>query len=388
MRALHITPYFAPAFRYGGPPRSILGLCQGLRDAGVEVEVLTTTANGDAELPPDVTRLHCYDGLNVRYFPRVFPRRTFGVAGLASEVERALADVDVVHLHGLWNVPVWIGARSAWRRGIPFVVSPRGMLDRGSFAHHRVRKELCYWTWEKRYLQSAACLHATSISEENEIRRRSLAPPVFCLPNGVFAPAPATLPSFRARAGIASDVPIVSYLGRLHPTKRLDLLFGAMNKIWEGEPSCRLVVAGAPDGLDPGSIIRDFGPSSRVHFAGVLDDEDKWALLADTDVLVLCSDSESFGMSVVEALAVGTPAVATRTCPWEDLEREGCGLWVEQDLESIADAILTVLGDKNQARAMGMRGRALVQRRYSWAAIGQEMAKRYQRVVESRRGAA
>ena len=51
MRVLHVTPYFAPAFRYGGPPRSILGLCRALGEAGVDVEVFTTTANGPEPLP-------------------------------------------------------------------------------------------------------------------------------------------------------------------------------------------------------------------------------------------------------------------------------------------------------------------------------------------------
>ena len=51
LRVLHVSAYFAPAFRYGGPPRSILGLCQALTRAGAAVEVFTTTANGDAPLP-------------------------------------------------------------------------------------------------------------------------------------------------------------------------------------------------------------------------------------------------------------------------------------------------------------------------------------------------
>ena len=50
MRILHVTPYFAPAFRYGGPPRSVLGLCRALGAAGIDVEVLTTTADGPAEI--------------------------------------------------------------------------------------------------------------------------------------------------------------------------------------------------------------------------------------------------------------------------------------------------------------------------------------------------
>jgi glycosyltransferase involved in cell wall biosynthesis len=388
MRVLHVAPYFAPAFRYGGPPRSILGLCQGLISAGVEVEVYTTTANGDDELPAEVAGVDQYDGVRVRYFPRRRPRRFFGASGFCAQVEHALARVDLVHLHGLWNVPVWVGAHRALRLSVPYVVSPRGMLDGGSFAHHRLRKEICYSAWEKRYLRSAAFLHATSRSEKVEIEKRSLGPPIVCIPNGVFAPESSTLSSFRNKAGIPLDVPLVVYLGRLHPTKRLDLLVGAMERVWKDEPQCRLVVAGPADGLDPRAL--DSGPkaATRVHVTGALDECEKWSLLSTADVLVLCSDSESFGLSVVEALAAGTPAIATRTCPWAELEREGCGLWVEQDVESIAKGVSTILTDRDRARTMGSRGRELVKRRYSWPAIGREMATYYQQIVESRRGAA
>ncbi|HEX9420971.1 MAG TPA: glycosyl transferase group 1, partial [Methylomirabilota bacterium] len=62
MRVLHVTPYFAPAFRYGGPPRSVLGLCRALLRQGVEVEVLTTTADGPSELPCSPLEGDVYEG--------------------------------------------------------------------------------------------------------------------------------------------------------------------------------------------------------------------------------------------------------------------------------------------------------------------------------------
>ena len=68
-----------------------------------------------------------------------------------------------------------------------------------------------------------------------------------------------------------------------------------------------------------------------MHATGAIHGADKWALIKDADVMVQCSDSESFGLSVVESLASGVPAVVTRTCPWSEIETLGCGLWVESD---------------------------------------------------------
>ena len=88
MRVLHVTPYFAPAFRYGGPPRSILGLCRALGDAGVDVEVFTTTANGDEPLAPAPEGI-VHEGVRVRYFPLAWPKRYWRASGLGAALGRA-----------------------------------------------------------------------------------------------------------------------------------------------------------------------------------------------------------------------------------------------------------------------------------------------------------
>src|SRR5215470_17302618 len=106
MRVLHVTPYFAPAFRYGGPPRSILGLCRALIAAGVDVEVFTTTANG-AEPLTAAPRGVVYEDVRVRYFPLAWPKRYWRARGLRAALRRAAARADLIHVHCLWNITSW-----------------------------------------------------------------------------------------------------------------------------------------------------------------------------------------------------------------------------------------------------------------------------------------
>jgi glycosyltransferase involved in cell wall biosynthesis len=115
----------------------------------------------------------------------------------------------------------------------------------------------------------------------------------------------------------------------------------------------------------------------HVHVVGTVYGADKWALLRDADVMVQCSDSESFGLSVVESLAAGVPVVATRTCPWSDLESHQCGLWVEQTSPAIAAAIRTLADDPERRRRMGGRGAAFARDRYGWDAIAGTMIELY-----------
>ena len=118
-----------------------------------------------------------------------------------------------------------------------------------------------------------------------------------------------------------------------------------------------------------------------MHWMGEVGEADKWALLADADALVLCSDSESFGLSVLEAMAAAVPVVVTRTVPWQEVETAGCGFWVPHDARAIGAALVRLLDDPVRARAMGEKGRALARARYAWDAIGRGMAERYREIL-------
>jgi len=256
------------------------------------------------------------------------------------------------------------------------VVSPRGMLDAGSFAHHRLRKTICYQLRERRNLLGASFLHATSIGERDSLGKLGLEVDVRMIPNGIDSPERGT-GGFRRKWNVPEKARVVTYLGRLHPTKRLDLLVDAFRRVRARVPEALLLLAGRPDGLEPGSLRLEDG----MRWLGPLDEGDKWALLFESSALAMCSDSESFGMSVLEALAAGVPVVVTRTCPWEEIDAHGCGFWVDQNPESIAEGIERILRDPARARSMGESGRDLVAARYRWPVIGRSMAQQYERVL-------
>ena len=380
MRVLHVTPYFAPAFCYGGPPRSIFGLSRNLQRVGVAVQVFTTTANGKTDLPPSHPTGDRYEGIPVRYFPRIFPRRLFSAASLASTLATTICEYDLVHLHGLWNLPIWQAARYARWFGIPYVISPRGMLERAAVAQQQCRKHLAYWLIERRNLTGAAFLHATSAAEAYHLQRYNLQVPVITLPNGIeIRERPAiSLSSFRQRLGLGTSTKIVTFIGRLHAIKRIDLLIAAFRQVQEQLPNAHLVIAGPEEpGVASSVWRRGDNVNPAVHWLGEVNEEEKWSLLSESTAFVLCSDSESFGLSVVEAMAAGVPVVVTRTCPWQEIETVGCGLWVPQERDAVASALHWLLTHPIEAQQMGTRGKDLARTRYAWEPIARTMAASY-----------
>ena len=373
-----MSPYFAPARPYGGPPSSVLGLCRGLQRAGVEVEVITTTANGESSLRPSPPEGERYEGVPVRYVARAFPKRFFG-ARVRGPLTRALASADVCHIHGVWNVPEWWASVLSRAAGVPYVISPRGMLQPEARQRGQWRKAAAYALLEHRNLKGAARLHATSEQEAVAIRALDLGVPISVVPNGVeLREAQTAARGYRARLGIPRDAFVVLFLGRMHRIKRLDLLADAFAAVRATHPEAHLVLAGHDEQhLVSGVLQRLSSHLDHVHSLDTVRGAEKWALLTDADVMVQCSDSESFGLAVVESLAAGVPVVVTRTCPWSDIETHDCGFWVEQTVPAIAAAICVLAGDPVRRAAMGERAARLARERYSWHAIAPQMARLY-----------
>jgi glycosyltransferase involved in cell wall biosynthesis len=382
VRVLHVTPYFAPAHRYGGPPASILGLCKALLRSGVDVEVVTTTANGRTPLPPSAAEPDHYEGVPVQYVPAAFPHRFFGARirqPLADAIERA----DLCHIHGVWNVPEWWASHLSRAGGVPYVISPRGMLQPQAMRRGRARKAVVYALLERRNLSHAVLLHATSRQEADAIEALRLGVKVAIVPNGVdLSAAQCAAKGYRARLGIRPQDFVVLFLGRMHRIKRIDVIAEAFARLRAVHPSAHLVLAGPDEhGLLPDAMRRLASHAGAVHAMDAVNPSDKWALLKDADVMVQASDSESFGVAVVEALAAGVPVVAARTTPWRELEQRDCGCWVEQSAPAIADALRALADDPGRRAAMGERAAAFAREAFGWDAVAPAMARLYAEVT-------
>jgi glycosyltransferase involved in cell wall biosynthesis len=378
VRVLHVCAYFAPAFGYGGPPRSVLGLCKSLRELGVDAEVLATTADGLDELEPG---RRTFEGVPVEYLPRTFPKRFFNAAGFGKRLDALVPNFDLLHVHGLWNLTVWKACAAARRNNKRYVISPRGMLDTGSMRKRARLKSGMYRVVERKNLANATMIHATSESEAEAVRRFDLPTLVKVVPNGVgiLEPDAGVGNALRFRLGIADRDPVVCYLGRIAPLKRFDLMAAALQIVLHSLPNARLLIAG-PDEGGYRRVAESLFAKVRlsVHWLGEIDGDEKRSLFAASQATVCCSDSESFGMSVAEALGASVPAVVAKTCPWAILDEFDAGRWVEQTPTAIAKALIEVLSDSSKARAMGERGRKLIQERFSWEGVGRAMVQLYQ----------
>jgi glycosyltransferase involved in cell wall biosynthesis len=134
-------------------------------------------------------------------------------------------------------------------------------------------------------------------------------------------------------------------MGRLQKKKGFDILIQSFKSIVKNNPHAYLFIAGEDDGekIKILSMISTLGLSERVFLIGNIRGQDKVDYLANADLFVLPSHNENFGMVYAEALAAGTPIVASTYTPWEEVEEYRCGRWVKNTIEETSIAMLDML---------------------------------------------
>jgi glycosyltransferase involved in cell wall biosynthesis len=372
MRILHVVPTYLPATRYGGPIYAVHGLCRALAARGHEVSVFTTNVDGarDSDVPLEVPVDR--DGVRVHYFGTEL-RRLYLSRGLKQALRAEVGTFDVVHLHSVFLWPTYAAARAATAAGVPYIVSPRGMLVPELIRERsRVVKTAWLRLFERRTFANAARVHFTAQAEWNDAARTGIPlPNPFVLRNGI---------DLLPRPPIPRDERTILYLGRISWKKRIDRLIDALPQI----PDARLVIAGNDEeDLTPALCerARQAGLADRVTFLGPIDSAAKWELLARATVFALPSLSENFGNVVLEAMMMETPVVLT----------EGVGLAPDVALgragvvaDDFAGAIQTLLDDAPLRAEMGRSGRALIESRFTWPVVAAEMEEAYCSIASRR----
>lgn len=278
--------------------------------SGIESEVVSVD-------PPDAPYLSEFGvpvhalgpaRLGYRYSPRLIP-------WLNANRHR----FDGVIVHGMWQFTGYAVWRTMAGR-VPYLVFPHGMLDpyfKKAFPLKHAKKWL-YWLaidyWVLRRAQSVlfTCEAESDLAKDSFWLHRWNAQVV------PFGAEPSTGDPRAQRAAFFAMYPqlqgrrLLLFLGRIHPKKGCDLLVNAFAEIAGQDPEVNLVMAG-PDPknwrVELEHSLQAKGLASRVHWTGMLTGDAKWGAFYASEVFVLPSHQENFGIAVAEALSCGVPVL-------------------------------------------------------------------------------
>ena len=361
----------------GGPARTVPALSAALARTGGEISILSRVGMGTESAAEDLA----VAGVAVARAPSGGSHAVSRTLELDYRrvVLRTIANghFDIVHDNGIWRMcNHWVG-EAATKQGLPLVISPRGMLEPWSLSHKALKKRVAWAAFQRRDLERAALVHATSEMEANHLRELGVSLPIAVIPNGV------DVPDQRSEGKEERHPRVCLFLSRLHPKKGVVNLVDTWSTV--RPPGWHLVVAGSGD---PAYIrvvkdlIRDRGLKDCISLVGYADDGMKRVLFSQVDLFVLPSFSENFGVVVAEALAHAVPVVTTTGTPWSVLREAGCGWWVDPTVEGLSRALeeATALTPEERRR-MGQIGRELVRKQFSWDHLAAAMRQAYDWVL-------
>jgi len=291
---------------------------------------------------------------------------------------------SIIHCHGLWMHPGMVARRAAESSGSRLVISPHGMLEPWALGNSRWKKWLAGRLFENRNLRSAGCLHALCEAEACNIRSYGLQNPIAVIPNGVDLEDFICLPAYEA---IERDYTALIgkkrmlFLSRIHPKKGLSHLIRAWHRVAPAFKDWVLLVAGKGQlghEAELKVLVSELGLSDSVLFLGPLYGEAKGRVLAGADAFTLPSFSEGLSMAVLEAAACALPVLLTPQCNFPELVAARAALEVQPNVEDCERGLRRMLSfPRQELREMGLRGRGLIRRVYTWPDIADRMAAVY-----------
>lgn len=292
---------------------------------------------------------------------------------------------DLFHINGLWKLFIHKMILLAKRNKTPYIVSPHGMLEDWSLSQGKLKKKIALLLYQNKDLSNAACIHVTSHSEMENVRKLGFNNPVAIIPNGInIANFPETRPEKN------NKIKTLLFLSRIHPKKGIEFLIEAWDKLdHPKKKSWRIEIIGNGSEkyiyeLRQKILLKKLSENIKI-LPPIFEIDKKVDIFRKADVFVLPTFSENFGIVIAESLASYTPVITTKGAPWKDLKDNNCGWWIDIGVDPLTKVLFEVLdSEKEVLIQMGENGRKLIEEKYSIDMVAKNTSKMYNWVVNKK----
>lgn len=384
MRVLHVVASLAP--RHGGPTSAAFGMVSALREQGVDASLLSSDDDVGAALDVPLNEWTTRSDVPVLYLPRVQARQHTLVGftytpGMKDWLRMHVRDYDFIHIHTVFSHPANVAMREARRAGVPYAVRPLGQLCRWSMQQRGWVKRLQLALVTRRNIDGAAFIHTTAAMESEETAELGFKSPCRVLAHGIDMPPeiPDARLSLRQELGVPSDMPVVVFMSRFHEKKGIELLLRACTHL-----TCfKLVLAGVGDPPYEArlrALVTELKLDDHVHWHGFVEGDAKWRLLQGSDLFVLPSYSENFGIAVLEAVACGLPVlISDQVALADDVRLHRVGRVTA--LDDLPGALAAMMADDSELADIRLRARKVAAEHFSWPAAARRLIQAYESAI-------
>jgi glycosyltransferase involved in cell wall biosynthesis len=292
-----------------------------------------------------------------------------------------IKNFDIIHIHAYRTFQNIIVTHYANKYNVPYVFQAEGSLV--TFFQKGLQKKIFDVIWGNTMIKNATKVIASSQMEADQYKKLGIPDKkIVITPFGIDLSKFQRLPSpgkFRKKYGIDDNHKIILFLARLNKIKGIDFLLDEFTEISNVDSNVQLFIVGPDDGYlnHTNDLIEKFGINNKVHITGPLYGDEKLEAYIDADVYVLPSYHEDFGLTVLEAMACGTPVIVTDQCGTAEIVKNQAGYVVPLEKNQLKSAILNILNDDNIRQKFSETGKSLVHEKYNWGKIAEQLESVY-----------
>lgn len=298
------------------------------------------------------------------------------------QAKKIINDVmpDIIHVNCCWMPGCAAIQRMAQKRGIKIVLTPHGMLEPWIVKRHYITRKLpALMLYQKAAIRKADCIHSTAESEMKNLYDLGYNSNIRLVKLGIDADGIRIKDTWKKQKQIL-------FLSRVHVKKGINYLIEAASELRKELDGWKIIIAGEGDDEYIEMLNRNIteqGLDNIISLIGGVYGERKWELFRTSDFFVLPTHSENFGLAIAEALASGTPVITTTGTPWQDLNANKCGAWIEIGTKPLVNAMTRFISmTEEELETAGQNGRRLIENKYSAKNMAEQMMIVYRETID------
>lgn len=396
MKILFITPYFAPAWSYGGPPRVLFELAKFLVTGGHSVTVYTTNVNDKDTVQPEFKV--SLENIEILYFPNISNKlayygKLFIPLGFKQHLQENINAFDIALMSDVRSLLNAYAAPILSKNNVPYVHIAYGCLPMAGGIFTSLLKFLYDRMFLRTTLNNAAALIGQTYHEQLEydkvvkglLSKTHLVPLATDLGQGTITD-PHKEQAFRTKYAIAPHDFVITSLGRIHELKITALMVETIAHLVKNKheqiPHVKWLLIGRDDGYlkTIQQLVKNYGLDHHFIFTGPLYHQEKLIAYGCSDVFFLApSHFEETSTACLEALACGVPCVISEQCDVPYLQEYNAGIVTDFDKGNLADALEKIAGQGKKSFADNCQ--RLIDDHFTWQQVGAKTEKIFEDIL-------
>ena len=347
----------------GGPSRSVPMLVKGLAELGVDITLMTIRSEN--------MNIHSLEGTTAKL-------KVLSPSFSRKEIAKYLAEerFELIQIQSVWEMHYHKVILEARKQNIPYIVTPRGMLEPWSLSQKKWKKKLAWWLYQRNDVQKSACVFTTAKMEAEHVSDLGITTCKAVIPNGIETDA------YPCKSSVEGVKKQVLFLSRVHVKKGIELLFEAWKRLHPDYVDWQLLVIGNGEADYIHSLenkVESFGLKDCIKILPPVFGEAKIKVYQESALFCLPSFSENFGMVIAESMSCGTPVITTTNCPWIILNDTKTGWCIDLSVDNIEHALREAMTMSSvDLYAMGQKASKFIYENFDYRSVTLKILRLYE----------